>query len=377
MGGRLTSSLLARVRTHDADSAQHRRPETADVVTKWACTPRETTTMESSIVRVVKALPLLIMATRTRSVILAASLVAATACAGELTSPTHPAGGAERVAGAAAAATEPVIVMLAGDLHACLTAANRSQATAAIIEQYPQALVIPLGDNAGQSGTAAEYQCYDRSWGKFKSRTYPTLGNHELNLDPTATAYYDYFNGVGVDSGRAGSRGRGYYALDYGGWRIFVANFNYGQHIDDQEAWMARELVAHPTQCTMAVWHRPLFVSSSQPAGVQAPSKLTRWWWMLYNGGADLVINGHSHLYERFAEMRQDGVVDTDRGLREFVVGTGGSGLFTFDAVPRPGSRKRLRTWGVLKLTLWPTHYRWEFIDVAGVVRDSGGDTCH
>ena len=140
---------------------------------------------------------------------------------------------------------------------------------------------------------------------------------------------------------------------------------------------MARELVARPTQCTMAVWHRPLFVSSSQPAGVQSPSKLTRWWRMLYNGGADLVINAHSHLYERFAEMSQDGVVDTDRGLREFVVGTGGSGLFAFDAAPHPASRKRLRTWGVLKLTLWPTHYRWEFVDIAGVVRDSGADTCH
>jgi hypothetical protein len=194
-------------------------------------------------------------------------------------------------------------------------------------------------------------------------------------LDPEATAYYDYFNGVGVDSGSAGHRGRGYYGLDYGGWRVLVANSH--RNLDAQAAWMTGELAANPRQCTMATWHRPLFTSSAKPANVQAPGKLPRWWRALYDGGADVVLNGHVHSYERFAELRPDGSVDGERGIREFVVGTGGSGLFGFNPIPKAGSRKRIMTWGVLKLTLWPTRYRWQFIDIAGTVRDSGSDSCH
>jgi hypothetical protein len=257
----------------------------------------------------------------------------------------------------------------------CTNPGHKSKATAAIVARYPEALVIPLGDNAGQSGTAAEYRCYDQSWGAFKGRTYATIGNHELNLDPAATAYYDYFNGVGVDSGRAGHRGRGYYTLDYGGWRIFVANSH--RNIDEQTAWMTRELAADPKRCTIAAWHRPLFTSSAEPANVQAPGKLPRWWRALYDGGAEVVLNGHVHSYERFAELRPDGSVNNDRGIREFVVGTGGSGLFDFSPVAKAGSQKRIRTWGVLKLTLWPTRYKWQFIDITGTVRDSGSDVCH
>jgi hypothetical protein len=277
---------------------------------------------------------------------------------------------------ATTAATDSVILMVAGDMHSdCVNPSNRAKATAAIVERYPQALVIPMGDNAGQSGTLDEYACYGQSWGKFKSRTYPTIGNHESNLDPTATAYYDYFNGVGVDSGRAGRRGRGYYTLTYGGWRIFVANTN--QNIWDQKGWLIRELAAAPTRCTMAIWHFPFFTSSAKPSRVQNSGWLRPWWDALYKGGAELVLSGHVHSYERFAEMSPNRLVDTTRGIREIVVGTGGSGLFDFLAVPLAGSKKRIKTYGVLKLTLWPTRYKWEFIDVTGVVRDKGQDTCH
>jgi hypothetical protein len=127
----------------------------------------------------------------------------------------------------------------------------------------------------------------------------------------------------------------------------------------------------------MAIWHRPLFTSSAAPAGVQVPGKLPRWWKVLYDGGADMVLHGHVHSYERFAELMPNGTVDTARGIREFVVGTGGSGLYDFLAVPRVGSQKRIKTWGVLKLTLWPTRYKWQFIDVKGLVLDKGQDSCH
>ena len=312
---------------------------------------------------------------RTRSFVALGALLAVAGCRGEPTTPSGPSTAPPR-GPEAAAATDSVLSVVAGDVHAnCTNPGHKSKATAVIAARYPEALVIPLGDNAGQSGTAAEHECYDRSWGAFKSRTYATIGNHELNLDPAATAYYDYFNGVGIDSGRAGHRSRGYYTLDYGGWRIFVANSH--RNLEDQAAWMTRELAASPRLCTMATWHRPLFSSSAEPANVQVRGKIPRFWQALYNGGADVILNGHVHSYERFAELRPDGTVAPDRGIREFVVGTGGSGLYNFNAIAKPGSQKRIRTWGVLKMTLWPDRYKWEFIDYKGVVLDRGSDRCH
>ena len=274
------------------------------------------------------------------------------------------------------ALSDSVILIAAGDMHAnCKTHSRRAAATAAIIKRYPNALVIPLGDNAGYNGTSAEFECYDQSWGAFKDRSFPTIGNHELNLDSTATPHYDYWNGAGIDSGRAGARGRAYYTLDHGGWRILVANNN--QKIDEQTAWMTRELATSPTRCTMAIWHRPLYTSSAAPANAQKPATGPRTWWkVLYESRAELVLSGHVHNYERFAPMAPDGVVDTAGGIRQFNVGTGGSGLYEFAPVPQVGSQKRVRTWGVLKLTLWPTRYKWQFIDTTGAILDRGRDTC-
>jgi hypothetical protein len=303
-------------------------------------------------------------------------------CRDEITSPSGHAGALPTTSAPAAAVTDSAILVVAGDMHAdtgriignCGIRTKRAMATAAIVQHYPQALVVAMGDNT-MKGTRADFECYDRSWGALKSRTYAVLGNHELDRDPAATPHYDYFNGVGVDSGRAGRRGRGYYRLDFGGWRILVANSN--QKRPEQTTWIAKQLAASSKRCIMAIWHRPLFTSSAEPDNVQKDPGIRPWWTALYNGGADLVLNGHAHNYERFAELRPAGVVDTARGIREFVVGTGGSGLYPFNAVARPGSQKRIKTWGVLKLTLWPTRYKWQFIDTTGVVRDSGSDICH
>ena len=215
-----------------------------------------------------------------------------------------------------------------------------------------------------------------RQSGKLKDRTYPVMGNHELSQDRTATPYYDYFNGVGVDSGRAGKRGKAYYSVDAAGWRIYIANFNaYNQPLDEQEAWMKQDLAANPHLCTMAVWHRPLFVSSDQPSGVHKASKVPHWWNTLYAGGLDVILNGHSHLYERFGKLRSDGVVDSARGIRKIIAGTGAAGLYKFNTI-LPGSQKRILSNGVLKMTLRPSSYSWAFLDMKAVVKDSGSDTC-
>jgi hypothetical protein len=311
----------------------------------------------------------------TRSFIALGALLAVVGCRSELTTPSGPAAAPSSNVALAAAATDSVLLVVAGDMHAdCGIRSQRAKSTAAIVQRYPKALVIPMGDNT-MHGTRAEYGCYDQSWGAFKSRTYATMGNHELDRDTAATAHYDYFNGVGVDSGRAGHRARGYYTVDYGGWRILVANSNRSRKV--QTPWMSRALAASPKRCTMAIWHRPLFTSSAEPDNVHVDVGISPWWNVLYDARADLVLNGHAHNYERFAELRPDGAVDTARGIRAFVVGTGGSGLYDFDAVPQRGSVKRIKTWGVLKLTLWPTRYKWQFIDTTGVVRDQGQDSCH
>jgi alkaline phosphatase len=311
-------------------------------------------------------------------------ILAVLGCGEDTTSPAAPVKAAAPSSDVAATvAADSVLLVVAGDTHAdsgltagtCGIRTKRAKATAAIVQRYPQALVIPMGDNA-MHGTRFEFtKCYEQSWGVLKSRTYATIGNHELDRDAATTAYYDYFNGVGVDSGRAGPRARGYYTLNYGGWLILVANSNQMRTV--QTSWLARAIAANPKRCTMAIWHRPLFTSSAEPTNVQHDTGIRPWWQVLYEGGADLVFNAHAHNYERFAELRPDGVVDTARGLREFVVGTGGSGLYAFNAVPRAGSLKRIKTWGVLKLTLWPTRYKWQFIDTTGTVLDQGSDRCH
>jgi hypothetical protein len=270
-----------------------------------------------------------------------------------------------------AAAADSVTMIVAGDIHGACNDFNQAMATAAIADRYPAALVFVLGDNAGIHGTAAEYQCYNQSWGRFKRRTYAVIGNHELNIDTTATACYDYFNGVGVDSGAAGHRGRGYYAVSYGGWRILVTNSQ--QYLEDQPAWIARELTAHPTKCAMALWHAPLFTSSAEVKPVYLVRPL---WKALYAAGTDLILAGHAHQYERFARTDWRGTVDLVRGIRHFVVGSGGGFPMRFAATPHPASRKRITGFGVLKLTLWPDRYAWQFIDVAGRVQDQGRSAC-
>ena len=311
-----------------------------------------------------------------RTLILVGALAASAACRGDTLSPDVTIAESARAPNAGTLASDSVVLIAVGDMHAdCATRTKRVSAIAAIIARYPQALVVAMGDDAGTYGTFADFQCLDRSWGSLKSRTYAVLGNHEVARDTAATAYYDYFNGVGVDSGRAGRRGRGYYALTYGAWRILMANSNQKRSV--QTPWLTKQLAASPTRCTMAIWHRPLFTSSTQPVNVQADPGLKPWWQALYNAGADVVLHGHVHSYERFAALRPDGVVDSARGIREFVVGTGGASLYQFGATPRAGSQKQVRAWGVLRLTLWPTSYAWQFIDTAGVVRDRGQGSCH
>ena len=139
-------------------------------------------------------------------------------------------------------------------------------------------------------------------------------------------------------------------------------------------AGFAADLAAHRTTCTLAYWHIPLFSS-----GGRAALNSQALWQQLYNAGADVVLNGHDHIYERFAPQTPGGVADAAQGLREFIVGTGGANHTSLVATAANSEVRNTNTYGILKLTLHPSSYDWQFIPAAGTgtFTDSGTQSCH
>ena len=271
---------------------------------------------------------------------------------------------------APSAETEPVLVG-AGDIAACDSSGAAS--TAALVAGIP-GTVFTLGDKAYEVGSSSEFaDCYDTTWGRFRDRTRPTPGNHDYDT-AGAAAYFDYF------SGSAGDPDEGWYSYDIGSWHVLVLNSDCAAvggcgPGSRQLTWLEGDLAASTARCTLAMWHHPLFTSGSElPTGATAD-----FWRVLYSAGADVILNGHDHDYERFAPMAPDGTLDSARGIREFVVGTGGKNLLPWRSFPAPGTAVRDNsTFGVMKLTLHPTSYDWQFIPVAdGAFSDSGTGTCH
>lgn len=269
------------------------------------------------------------------------------------------------------AAPDPVLVG-AGDIASCDSPG--AEATAALVEKIP-GTVFTAGDNTYTNGTAQEFaRCYGPTWGRFKDRTMPAPGNHEYQLDPKATGYYEYFGAA------AGDPAKGYYDYTLGSWHVIVLNSNCAevggcQEGSAQETWLREVLAASRADCTVAITHHARF-SSALAHG--SALELQPLWQRLYESGADLVISGHDHVYERFRPQRPGGAADPAFGLRQFVVGTGGRDHRNF-GVPLPGSEVRNgTTFGVIKLTLRTGSYNWEFVPEAGkTFTDRGTGTCH
>jgi dipeptidyl aminopeptidase/acylaminoacyl peptidase len=239
--------------------------------------------------------------------------------------------------------------------------------------------VLMLGDMQYEDGTAPKIEAsYAPSWGRVKELTHPVVGNHEY-ADPGATAYYDYFNGLGQRSGPAGDRSQGWYSFDLGRWHVIALNSNCGVVScapgGPQEQWLRADLAAHPTACTLALMHHPLY--SSGRSDEAATPEVAALWQALYDGNADLVLSGHDHAYERFAPQNAVGVADPVRGMRQFIVGTGGKTLQGTFAL-RPNSEVRGRAFGVIRVGLHARGYDWMFLpDRAGAFVDSGTGACH
>jgi Tol biopolymer transport system component len=256
----------------------------------------------------------------------------------------------------------------------------RQRATANQLLRMDLAGVLMLGDSQYEDSTMDKFMAsYDPSWGRLKGLTRPVIGNHEY-WEPTATAYWDYFNGPGQATGPAGTRGQGWYSFDAGTWHVVVLNSNCSQVGCEagtpQEQWLRADLAAHPVACTLALMHHPLHSSGSGDEG--ATPAVRPLWQALYDHGADLIMAGHDHAYERFAPLDPYGVVDPVRGLRSLVVGTGGKSLQATVSL-RPGSEVRDGSaFGVAALTLHAGSYDWRFLpERAGGFSDAGSGACH
>ena len=293
------------------------------------------------------------------------ALTLGTACSWDATSPTPlPDVRGVGVRGGIGAATGTTAVLVgAGDIGICGSAA--AEATARLLDGI-EGVVFTAGDNAYPVGSAANFRdCYHPTWGRHRLRTRPTPGNHDYE-SPGAAPYFEYFGD------NAGPAGLGYYSYRLGDWQIYALNSNVP--MDDaspQVQWLRQQLTLNPSTCTLAIWHHPLF--SSGPHGDNPVSRPL--WQALHEAGAELVIVGHDHLYERFAPQDAAGRLDA-AGIRQFIVGTGGAAL-TGPVGLRANSDAAWTQHGVLKLTLRADSYSWQFITGTGAAADVGGALCH
>lgn len=273
--------------------------------------------------------------------------------------------------GPGASPVNEAVLVGAGGIASCSSSGD--EATATLLDSIP-GTVFAAGDNAYDKGTASQFaDCFDPTWGRHKARTRPTPGNHDYGTSAGAP-YYAYFGAA------AGEAGKGFYSYDLGAWHIVVLNSmcptGSGCSAGSvQERWLRADLAAHPTECTAAIFHHPLFSSDSVEGSVE---RVKAFWDVLYEHGVEMTINGHARVFERFAPQDPEGRADPGLGIREFNLGTGGRGHANF-GTPLPNSEVRDRTsWGVMKFTLRAGAYDWEFLPVPGApFRDMGTGTCH
>jgi hypothetical protein len=242
-----------------------------------------------------------------------------------------------------------------------------AEQTAQLLDQIA-GTVFTTGDNAYPDGTATDFAArYEPTWGRHKARTRPSPGNHDYHTSGAA-AYYAYFGG------NAGPGGQGYYSYDVGDWHIISLNSEIAMNAGSaQEQWLRADLAANTNDCILAYWHKPRFSSGSHGSSTASQPL----WEALYEVGAEVIVVGHDHNYQRFAPQTPAGVADPARGIRQFVAGMGGAGHYTFGSPIANTEAYNMDTFGVLKFTLGPGAYSWEFIPVAGgTYSDSGSGVC-
>jgi hypothetical protein len=277
--------------------------------------------------------------------------------------------------------TDPVI-LAAGDIVDCWGTGD--EATAALLDQFPNAIVATLGDHVYEDGSPQEFaDCYEPSWGRAKTRTRPAVGDHEYRT-PNARGYFDYFRNQLTPFGpTATDSTKGWYSYDLGGWHVLALNGTCEFVVggcgvgSPEEQFIRNDLAAHPSACTLVQLHEPRFSSGPVHGGEE---EMTAFWNAFHEFGVDVVLSGNDHDYERFSPQTPIGDLDLDRGVTQFVVGTGGRVHYSFAGAPaQPNSEVRNDdTFGVLKLTLRNGSYDWVFVPEAGkTFTDLGSRACH
>ena len=268
------------------------------------------------------------------------------------------------------------ILVGAGDIGVCGYEAD--EATSRLLE-HTAGTIWTVGDNAYPSGTTENFRnCFHPTWGRHKDRIRPTPGNHEYR-SPGAEPYFEYFGAA------AGEPGEGWYSYRYGGWLVIALNSNISdlpeKKAAKQLAWLERLLAEEEAGCTVAYFHHPLVSSGSHGTNLDDAlddENVKPFWDRLYAAGADVVLAGHDHHYERFAPLDPEGNLDRERGIRQFIVGTGGGALRGMGEEVHPHSRVfDNSTHGVLELVLHPDSYEWQFVATTGRGIDSGRARCH
>ena len=280
--------------------------------------------------------------------------------------------------GAGKARSDPVVVA-AGDIgcesdRMVTQSTCHQKATSDVAVRLAPTAVLALGDMQYERGQLSGFlNAYEHTWGRLKRITHPVPGNHEF-LSAGGGGYFDYFGAA------AGDPQNGYYSFDLGAWHLIALNSQCGWVTggcgpgSPQERWLKADLAAHQNTCTLAFWHEPRFSSGQHGSN---PS-YDAFWQDLYQANADLVLAAHDHDYERFAPQDPDGRPDSNRGIREFVVGTGGKNHYRFKAAQPNSQVRNGDTFGVLELTLHPNGYSWRFVPEAGkTFSDSGSAACH
>jgi hypothetical protein len=252
------------------------------------------------------------------------------------------------------------VIAAAGDIAGTGTGDDQ---TAGVLDRLAPSTVLTLGDNAYPDGALSEFQAYyEPTWGRHRSRTRPSPGNHDYHTEG-APGYFTYF----------GARAPApYYSFDLGSWHLVSLNSEISMAASsEQYKWLENDLRSSNASCTLAFWHKPRFTAGRY----EDFTFTTPIWRLLYAAKAEVVLNGHDHNYQRYGLLTPDGAPAPVRGIREFVIGTGGRSLYDVSRDPRREAAQA-RVLGVLQLTLRPSGYNWSFVPVSGGYSDSGSGVC-
>lgn len=256
---------------------------------------------------------------------------------------------------------------------------RQAEVGALVTAAAPDAL-LGLGDYVYEEPRGADYRnVYDPAFGGLRGDTWPAIGNQEYKVHE-ANTFHDYFAGVPDE---------GWYSYSLGQWHAVVLNSNCDiaggcDEGSPQYQWLAADLAAHPDQCVIAYWHHPRWSTGLNGSDDRTDDL----WRLLATEGADVVLTGHEHDYERFEPLDADGLPDPE-GVTSFVVGTGGQAVYAPDEVvgggDLAGSRRAEAVgsairiddrFGALFLTLDPDSFSWQFVDITGTVVDDGTAAC-